>query len=320
MYELLLSSDFMVPDPDAMADVLRRRLGLPEPKPAYRQAFSHHAYIAWFLRVHPSLAVAPTRLEPQGHVERPSPSDPSFGAYLDSLAEFQGRHRPVTAHSNVLVTADMPGLVDRLMRRRIPFRVAPWSEEMPFDRLWIGATPERPRYDPRYDGGLMIEVIPLQPLQLPSATFDPEPTPPRDPAPGTLVRIDNRAYLVRDLDATLAAVSANLDLEPDGPVTAHDDEGYRRARIRFAIAGSATLDLLEPTRGDGTTGRYLNVWGPGPYHARIAVHGLDAKADDLARRGARFTAVAATSASPRRLHLDPADVGGAEIELVEWEP
>lgn len=131
-----------------------------------------------------------------------------------------------------------------------------------------------------------------------------------------MVRIVNRAYIVRDLDATLRSVAATLDLEPAEPVTVHDDEGFRRARIRFAIENSA--DLLEPTRGDATVGRYLNTWGPGPYCARIAVQGLDDKAADLDARGTRYEVVDETSACPRRLAVHPGDVGGAVIQFVEW--
>jgi hypothetical protein len=318
VWELLLSADYMVPDPDAMAETLSKALGLPPAKPGHRQDFDNHHYIAHFLRVHPSLAVAPTRLEPQGHVDKAAPpSDPIFGEFLDSLAEFQGRHRPIKAHSNVLVTSDMPGLVERLMRRRVPFRVAPWSPEMPFDRLWIGATPDRPRYRPDWDGGLMIEVIPVGPLRMPDAAYADPPAEPRDPAEGEMVRIVHRSYLVRHLESTLALVSANLGLDASEPISQHDDEGYRRARLRFGIRNSATLDLLQPTRGDTAAGRYVNIWGPGPYVARIAVNGLDAKADDLRSRGTGFDVVEATSACPRRLVVHAADVGGAEIELVE---
>ena len=61
MYDLLLSADLMVTDPDAAADLLVRRLGILA-HPNWRQAFPTHAYIAHFLRVHKSLAVAPTRI------------------------------------------------------------------------------------------------------------------------------------------------------------------------------------------------------------------------------------------------------------------
>ena len=35
----------------------------------------------------------------------------------------------------------------------------------------MGVTPEDPRYEPSVDGGLCIEVMPIEPLQLPPDTF-----------------------------------------------------------------------------------------------------------------------------------------------------
>src|ERR1700729_3426854 len=125
MYDLLLSADLMVTDPDAAADLLVRRLGILA-HPNWRQPFPTHAYIAHFLRVHKSLAVAPTRIELQGHVEiaRP-PADPFFPAYLSSLIAFQGPHRPMKTHATVLAAGDLDQLMTRLLRRRVPFRIAP---------------------------------------------------------------------------------------------------------------------------------------------------------------------------------------------------
>src|ERR1700681_4804717 len=101
MYDLLLSADLMVADPDASADLLVRRLGILA-HANWRQAFPNHAYIAHFLRVHKSLAVAPTRVEPQVHLDRPNPGDPMFGEFLHSLEVYQGMHRPIKTHSIVL--------------------------------------------------------------------------------------------------------------------------------------------------------------------------------------------------------------------------
>ncbi|MGH7855935.1 MAG: lactoylglutathione lyase, partial [Candidatus Binatia bacterium] len=264
MYDFLLSADLMVPDPDAMTDLLVKRLGVRE-HPRWRQAFPNHSYVAWFLRVHPSLAVAPTRLEPQGHRHVDDPSDPFFPAFLQSLIDFQGPARPMKTHATVLVTRRFDELVEKLMRRRLPFRIAPRSEEMPFDRLWVGVTPENPRYSPVVDGGLVIEVLPIEPLQMPAETFATPPPAPRDLKPGDMVRIMSRSFLVRDLDETLELLSTNLDWEPAGAVEVFEEEGFRRARMSFALPHSAAVELIEPIRWDSETGTYLNTWGPGPY-------------------------------------------------------
>jgi hypothetical protein len=196
MYELLLSADFMVPDPDAMAESLHQRLGIHK-HPNWRQAFPNHTYIAWFLRVHKAMAVAPTRLEPQGHLDKPNLGDPLFPAHLEGLSAFQGHERPLKTHSTVLVAKDVMEVADRLARKRLPFRVARVTPEMPFDRLWVGVTPERPHYEPSVDGGLCLEFIPFAPLQMPKEVYDTPPPEPRDAKPGDLLREPMLNSLVR---------------------------------------------------------------------------------------------------------------------------
>lgn len=89
MFELLMSADMMVPDPDGMTEKLVDKLGVYKHE-RWRQAFDNHPYIAHFLRVHKSLAVAPTRIEPQWHLDKPNPGDPLFHDFLESLKDFQG--------------------------------------------------------------------------------------------------------------------------------------------------------------------------------------------------------------------------------------
>src|ERR1700722_3411075 len=194
MYALLLSAALMVADPDAAADLLVGRLGILA-HPNWRQAFPTHAYVAHFLRVHKSLAVAPTRIELQGHVEIAlPPADPFFPAYLSSLIAFQGPHRPIKTHATVLTTGNVDATVSLLRRRRVPFRIAPRDQAMPFDRIWVGVTPEDPQYRPEFDGGLCIEIIGTPPLQMPQETFGDVAPEPHGLAPGGMVRVTARGY------------------------------------------------------------------------------------------------------------------------------
>ena len=317
MFDFLLSADMMVDDADAVAATLVKRVGILE-HPNWRQAFDDHPYVAWFLRVHKSLAVAPTRIEPQGHLDAPNLGDPVFPAYLHSAAEFVGLARPIKTHGTVLVTRQLDRFISGLARRHVPFRIAPMTADMPWERLWIGVTPERPAYDPSWDAGLCVEVLPTWPLQMPEATFDaPDPV---DPPPGSLVRVVSKEFLVRDLDDAVRRLATNIPWEPVGPIETFTDEGFRRARFGFELPHSAMVDLIEPTRWDSPAGRYLHSWGPGPYTIRIAVHGLDAKAGDLTDRGTTFALLEANGAVGRRLRIDPADLDGLLIELVEFQP
>lgn len=321
MFELLMSADMMLPDPDGMTELLVSKLGIHQ-HPNWRQAFEGHPYIAHFLRVHKSLAVAPTRIEPQVHLDKPNPGDPMFHDFLESLRDFQGRHRPMVTHSIVLTChgAKFDLLVEKLMRRRLRFRMAQRTSDMPFDRLWLGVTPEDPHYEPSVDGGLCIEVMPIEPLQLPAEAFATPAPQARDPKPGDMIRVSSRGYIVRNLDETLCRLSTNLDWEPEGPVEALTREGYRRATMGFTLPNSASLDVIEATRWNGEAGVYLNSWGPGPYYIRIAVNGLAAKAEDLKARGTRFSWIEESEAVDGKplIRIDPSELRGQLIEFEDY--
>ena len=317
LHQLLLSADLMVHDADHVADLLVTKLGLAG-HPNWRQAFPGHPYVAHFLRAHKSLAVSPTRIEPQGHLDAPNAGDPMFPVYLRSIEEFQGPSRPQKTHATVIVTDDMDGVIKRLMAKKQPFRLARLTPEMPFDRLWVGCTPEKPGYEPSVDGGLCIEFIPLGPIMMPDLAFSDPPPQPRDSKPGDMVRVVARGFLVRDLDDVLARLDDNLDLRPSEPAREIASEGYRIARLGFGLKHSATFDLIEPTQWDSDAGRYLHNWGPGPYYARIAVTGLKAKADDLTSRGVKFEWREHSDAVDGSLiRVDPAELDGAIFEFVE---
>jgi hypothetical protein len=320
MFELLMSADMMMPDPDGMTELLVGKLGIHKHE-RWRQAFEGHPYIAHFLRVHKSLAVAPTRVEPQVHLDKPNEGDPMFHTFLESLKAYQGPHRPMLTHSIVLAThgAKFDLLVEKLMRRRLRFRMAQRTPDMPFDRMWMGVTPEDPRYEPSVDGGLCIEVMPIEPLEMPPETFATPAPEARNPEPGQMIRVTARGFLVRNLDETLRRCSSNLDWEPEAPVETLFRDGYRRATMGFTLPNSASLDVIEPTRWNGDAGVYLNSWGPGPYYIRIGVHGLAAKADDLRVRGTRFTWIEESEAVGGKslIRIDPAELRGQHFEFEE---
>jgi hypothetical protein len=319
VFDFLLSADLMVADPDAHTELLVRKLGVYS-HPRWRQGFDTHSYVAHFLRVHKSLAVAPTRLEPQHHFDVENPADPVFAAHLRSLDDFQGIHRPIKTHSCVIATNTIEDLLEMLMRRGLPFRVAPIDEKLAWERVWIGMTPENPHYSPIVDGGLCLEWMSVWPLQMPQETFDDPPPEPTAPGPGDMIRITARRFIVRDLDDTLRRLSTNLGWEPTGPVEDLASEGFRQARMGFTLAHSATVDLVEPTRWDSETGRYLHTWGPGPHAIQIAVNGLDAKAADLDERGTQYSwAPDSAAIGGRRIQVNPSDLDGTVIEFVEYE-
>jgi hypothetical protein len=320
-YDLLLSGDMMLPDPDGMANLLTEKLGIYQHK-NWRQAFDNHPYIAHFLRVHRSLAMSPTRIEPQWHLDKPNPGDPLFHDFLESLKDFQGRHRPMVTHAVVLtcLNAQLGALIDRLHSRKLRFRLAQRTKEMPFDRLWFGATPEDPVYKPDVDGGLCIEIIPTEAPMFPPETFaDPCPEP-EGLSPGDMVRVTRRGFLVRNLDWTLARCAENIDLEPTEPVKHLTSEGYKLARFGFRSKQSATLDVIEPTQWDSTAGLYLHNWGPGLYYIRIAVLDLKARAEQLKEKGVAFDWIEESDAVDGRplIRVAPSELRGQMFEFEEY--
>lgn len=317
-FTMLLSGDLMVKDADRMAELLTEKVGV-HGHPNWRQAFPGHPYVAHFLRTHKSLAVAPTRIEPQGHLDAPNDGDPMFPVYLHSLEEFQGPTRPIKTHATVLITQDLEGMVQRLHEKKVPFRVARLTPEMPFDRIWLGCRPEDPRYRPDVDGGLCIEIMGVGPLQLPDAVHSVPPPEPRDPQPTDLVRVVGRGFLVRDLDDVLNRLRENLDWEPEA-IEEFPEEGLRRARMGFSLSHSGTLDLIEPTRWATDEGRYLYNWGPGPYYIRLSAIDLDAKAKSLYDRGTLFTRLHLDSAGGDLIRIDPEELDGALVEIVQHQP
>jgi hypothetical protein len=96
-----------------------------------------------------------------------------------------------------------------------------------------------------------------------------------------------RSWIVEDLDRSLHALERNLGLVPR---SGHDDDragGRRSVRFDFAHSRSAELELLEPI-GPGELRDSLQTWGPGAWVIRIGVNDLDAKAEDLDRRGTAY--------------------------------
>jgi|TARA_R110001583_G_scaffold187287_1_gene348522 hypothetical protein len=319
MFDLLMSADMMLEDPDGMAELLNQKLGIHKHE-NWRQAFDNHPYIAHFLRVHKSLAVSPTRIEPQWHLDAPNPGDPMFHDFLESLKDYQGRHRPMMTHAVVITLPNekFSAFIDKLMRRKLPFRMAQRTPEMPFDRLWLGTSPENPTYSPEVDGGLCIEVMGTEPLQMPAEVFAETAMQPRNAQPADMVRVTARGFLVRDLDDVLLRLSSNLDWEPD-TVEQLNKEGYRRARMPFRAPASASLDLLQPSRWDGDAGLYLNNWGPGLYYIRVSVNNLQAKAEDLRARNVAFTWIEESEAVGGKslIRVDPSELRGQLFEFEE---
>jgi hypothetical protein len=318
VFELLVSADAIVPDYDGAISRLQNEWGLPDVHPNWVSAPPGFGAKWCFARLQRDRRFAPTALEVLAipyHPPDPADRPPGY-PYLPEIAASQGQ-RPARNHSTVVSAQDVMAAMVRIQAAGGECRLDPPDETLPFPRLWVGFSPDRPGvYQPATDGGLRLELIPHQPLAMPS----PDPAARQPPlAPGAPVRIVARTILVDDLAVTLAALEANLGWEPAS--VAVGGEGVRRARFRFAYPGSAILELVQPDDDSSCEGRFVAAWGSGPFSARIAVNDVTALRDRLVAADVPHEVLppALDAEAPRLFR--PADPGlGTAFEFVEEGP
>jgi hypothetical protein len=306
VFDALITADVLVDDVNATVARLVDVLGLPTPRPSWTHDFPGYSYKATFCRVHPSLAVAPTLFEVMSAAPADGPEPAGVAPADASIAAWfaaQGQ-RPVYTHATVFGTAAFQDVVARLRANGVRHRVEPVTPELPFPRLFLGTSAEEPaQYDPAVDGGLFLEIVPLDVVGPRAASPDVEVT------PGTMVRIVARTFLVTDLDATVGALRRSLGWPDHVSVEEHADG--RHLRLVPTLATSASLDLVEPT--GGRLGTFFARYGPGPHAIRIGVHGLDAKLAELQSRGVDYEVVG----TGPTVEVDPEALGGIVVEMCE---
>lgn len=286
MFDLLINSEVIVADVAVAERVFVEALGFPPQRESWSSKIPGFGFTYLFARVHPSLLVSPTRVEAMAM----APLDPSVDPrltlpFIPALLAAQGR-RPWKTHANELATPDIQAVAARLTRNGCRFHTMPSNEVIPYTRLWLGWTSDQPgAYQPDADGGLLIEVCETDVLQQGPALWQPLPDP--EFLPGSMVRVLRRSWIVEDLGSTLSALDRNLDWKPRiGPETLAAI-GCRRAIFGFSHPRSAELELLEPIAA-GEVKDSLDAWGPGSWTIRIGVNNIEAKAEDLRRRGTAF--------------------------------
>lgn len=307
MFDYMFSADLFVEDMHRQADALVERFGLHRPGPRSVVTDSSDAHTV-ICRLAADLSHAPTRLEV---IESTGKLDHWNGynitqAWTDQVA------KPTRFHNTVFITPDLEKLAAELATRRVP---TVSDHTLEFGRLWIGLSPEQNTvYDPSYDAGLRIEVLPFE-----SFPIDPDPAP-RDRGalePGATLRVVDRSFVVEDLDAALACLDTNLGWAPDGPVEEHPQLGYREAVLSCAMPMSAKLALRQSTSDDSEAATFLGRWGEGPYALKISVNGLEARAQRFAERGVAFTEVGKAGDPARHLRVGADVIGGSVFEFVE---
>lgn len=302
VFDLMINAEVIVDDVEVAERVFVDALGFPEPRPSWSGTVGA-GFSFLFARVHPSLAVAPTRIEAMAV----APTDPGVEPFLPHLLAAQGR-RPWKTHGNELATPEIDAVAARLARNGCRFYTMR-EEGYEYTRLWLGWTADDPgAYRPEVDGGLLFEICETDALVQGPEFWDVQSDP--DLPAGSMIKVLRRSWITESLADSLAAIERNLDWRPRlGPET-DDETGCRRAVFGFAHPRSAELELLEPVTS-GEVQESLDTWGPGAWTIRIGVNDLPAKADDLRRRGTTF----GSRASDRdgvvlRVDTGPLDVPG----------
>ena len=307
VFDLLINAEVIVDDVAVAERVFVDALGFPEPRAEWSRTTPGYGFTFLFARVHPSMKVSPTRIEAMAV----APLDPSVDPgqtidFLPRLLATQG-DRPWKTHANELASSDIRGVAARLQARGCRFYTMPADDQNPFERLWLGWTAEeRGAYEPDVDGGLILEICETDALFQGPKLWEPLAEP--ELAPGSMVRVLRRSWIVADLAATLSALDTNLDLRPTVVPELDADRGCRRAVLRFRHPRSAELELLEP-HGAGEITDAFDAWGPGSWAIRIGVNDVAAKAGDLGRRGTPFE----SRAHPRDAAVLRVDTGFLDV-------
>jgi hypothetical protein len=310
VFDLLINSEVIVADVAVAERVFVEALGFPPQRDSWGSKIPGFGFTYLFARVHPSLKVSPTRVQALAKAPLDPAIDPRLTLpFLPALFAAQGR-RPWKTHATELATSDIQAVAARLARNGCRFHTMPSTDVIPYTRLWLGWTSDEPgAYQPDVDGGLLIEICETDSLQQGPALWEPGPDP--ELPPGSMVRVLRRSWIVEDLGFTLSALDRNLGWQPRVGPEIDAAIGCRRAVFGFAHPRSAELELLEPIAA-GEVKDSFDAWGPGSWTIRIGVNDIEAKAEDLRRRGTAFETRTRPDGGKPLLRVDtgPLDVPG----------
>ena len=126
--------------------------------------------------------------------------------------------------------------------------------------------------------------------------------------------MDHVGIAVESIEQALPFYKKALGLEPS-----HREEvASQKVRVAFLQAGETSLELLEPTSGEGSIAKFLKTRGPGLHHVAFSVGDIAADMDRLRRVG--LTPLESAPRPGARGHqvcfLHPKHAAGVLIELV----
>lgn len=313
--------DFIVADVRATLDTLEDKLGIP-PDTAVRHTRYGSGFDAAYFTVNPDVNLSATGIqilgirsltdaEPDGEVGR------DLHGMLTAYITSKPLYRPVLSHVTPFQTPeaeDINVIVEMLKSKDVPHIAR-------IDNVYIGVhrVDGRIYYEPEADGGIQLEFAHSPAGRFPGLLNNPnvvgEPNV-VEVDPGSLIRPTARVHLTDSIERILDRLRFIVDWPDEGDVELTAGDGFRSAIIRTSHPLSAVFELVEPTRPDSAAGIALDQYGPGPWANRLGVFDLEAKLDDLEKRGTRWERLD-DGPSGRWVELNRWDLRGLNFHLEE---
>jgi hypothetical protein len=304
--ELLNAVDWVVSDLEVAYK--RVRILLPQLEPTGELHIAEHDFSTSFLRGSATMADRPTRVQLVTLAE--GGADPGCAvAPFQPMQLLQGAHRRQRIHGTVLAVRNFDESAAWLRARGVPIFLEHTCAHLPYLRAWIGWAPDGRERVEGYDGGLFVELIPIEAFPRPVGAAVSEP---RAPSAIPTLSVAGRIHLVTDLEAAVTQLGDGLGF---GAPTRGDDAvlGVRTARWRFRHPGSADLIVAQVT-GPGPAAAYVAAEGPGAWLTTVAC--ADARQATAAALGAGARLVA-QGGGDRFVLEDPES--GMQLELSSEE-
>jgi methylmalonyl-CoA epimerase len=129
----------------------------------------------------------------------------------------------------------------------------------------------------------------------------------------TVMKLDHVGIIVKNVDATAAAVERTIGLKLTETAIYKDI-----LKIGFIPIGGVDIELLEPITSEGLNAEFLRDRGEGVHHMAFQVDNLDAAVAAAVEQGAQVILGPTEGARGKRIvFLAGDELGGTIIELLE---
>lgn len=142
--------------------------------------------------------------------------------------------------------------------------------------------------------------------------------PPASSPAGPVVALDHIGVATADLESLLRRFTETFDLR----VAVRERNERELVDEALVPVGAQYLQFLQGTAPESVISRFLSRRDAGLHHVGLRVHDLDAAVAHLEARGARLLGPRSRrgGGGSRTAFLDPRDLSGVLIELVERPP